>query len=146
MSIPGFNAPTGAGWPPQSVKEDCPCGCTGFGVLRKKTGHVRACPCKRCEAPRYKQRATRREKKIARDLGGERHALSGALSGADVTGAGLCVEETANARVCGPVRTAWVRKAARIVERRQKFGEVPVLVVSDEKPWLAVMLYEDLVR
>lgn len=138
--IPGFDSPD---WPPTSTKANCPCECGLFGTIRKKTGHVRLCPCKKCAAPRYRQRAARRERKIAKDFGGERQVLSGALSGADVKAPGVCIEETASKTICGPVRTAWNNKAARIMERRHRFAEKPMLVLADEKPWLVVMLYED---
>lgn len=124
-------------------KQDCACGCGIFGAVRKKTGHVNRCECRRCKAPRYKQRATRDEHKVAKDLHGERQVLSGALNGADVLYPGGCVEVTREKRIAGPVRTAWEKKTSRIMERRHRFAEVPVLILTDEKPWLCVLLYDD---
>jgi hypothetical protein len=132
--------------PIASNKADCPCGCGGFGVLRKRTGHVKRCPCRRCEAGRYGRRAYVRERKIAKDVGGERQPLSGAMGGADVLAAGVCIEETAQKSICGPVRTAWRKKAARINERRHRYGETGALILTDELPWLVVTPYEDWIR
>lgn len=126
-------------------KAECRCpdrACTVFGTL-KKNGHVRNCQCRACQAPRYKRRASNDERRIAREKGGEREPLSGALSGADVKGPGWSAEHTREKRICGPVRTAWNNKTLRLVGRRTRFGERVALVLADEKPWLVVQLYED---
>jgi hypothetical protein len=87
-----------------------------------------------------------REHRIARDAGGVREPLSGALSGLDGRSGVWVWEETAEFAVCRGVRRWWgtktvQRKVARLYGRPG--GEARALVLTDEKPWLVVMLYED---
>lgn len=102
---------------PGPEKADCPCGCGLFGTVRKKTWsdgsrHVRSCKCRRCEGGRQKPRATVRETKFARETGGERSPLSGALSGYDVRvpllgGGWVYVEETTQEAFCRGLERWW---------------------------------------
>lgn len=98
---------------PGPLKTDCPCGCGTFGTARRRAWndglepHVNRCPCRRCKAPRHKNNASRRENRIAKDTGGERSALSGALSGYDGR-SGLHVwEETSQVAITRTFRK-WV--------------------------------------
>lgn len=135
--------------PPRPMKVDCPCGCGAFGSLRQKQmkdglRHVSRCPCKRCMAPRFKQRARKRENALAKATGGERSYASGVLSGADVVGVVDC-EETANQDVVRGIRRWWnsrgvQRKVARLYTRQLR---PHALVLSDPQPWLVVMTFAD---
>lgn len=129
----------------------CPCGCGIVAQPRRKAWqdglapHSRGCPCRRCIGSRQRGKASRRERRIASDMGGDREVFSGALSGVDGR-AGLDVwEETAEKAVCRGIRRWWntltvQRKIARLMART---GVRRALVLTDEKPWLVVMLYED---
>jgi len=108
--------------------EPCVCGCALVGRPRKKVwagetvGHVAKCPCRRCKGGRQSPKARRREHRIAKDLGGERMALSGALSGVDVTGP-VDVEETAQVNLVRGLFRWWnsrqiQRKVGRLMARR----------------------------
>ncbi len=87
---------------PGPQKQECVCGCGIYGSPRRRAwndglaAHNKRCPCRRCEGGRHKARAGVRERRIARDTGGQRSELSGALSGYDGR-AGLDVwEESTN--------------------------------------------------
>lgn len=135
--------------PPAPIKIQCPCGCGAFGSLRQKVmrdglRHISRCPCKRCQAPRFKQRARKRENTVAKAVSGERSYASGVLSGADVVGVVDC-EETANQAIVRGVRRWWnsagvQRKVARLYQRQLR---PRALVLSDPQPWLVVMTFED---
>lgn len=134
-------------------KVECPCECGTFGTPKKKIArdglrHVARCPCKRCRAPRFKQNATRRESRIAKDTGGSREPLSGALSGVDGR-SGLHVWEETSAR--DVVRTAekwWLSKGvqdkvARLMKQR---GVARHLILSwgpRLKPQIVITPYDD---
>jgi hypothetical protein len=86
-------------------KIDCPCGCGLFGATKRahKDGvkHVRRCVCRQCKGRQVKHASGNRERRIARRLGGERAALSGALTGYDIRvplrgGSFVLIEETTN--------------------------------------------------
>lgn len=137
---------------PAPIKCECPCGCGQFGSLRQKVmkdglRHVSRCPCKRCTAPRFKQRARKRENVLARATGGERSYASGVLSGADTTSAVVECEETAQESLVRGIRRWWLgvgvqRKLARLYARQT--GVPRAFVVSwDGHPQLAVMTFAD---
>ncbi len=133
------------------TREECPCGCGTYGVVRQKVmrdglSHVRRCPCKRCKAPRHKTNASNRERKIARQTGGERSVLSGALSGYDGR-AGLHVwEETSQESIVRGFRK-WIEGKGVV----DKFGRLENLsgyyrhrILSwDGKPRWVLTPYED---
>lgn len=132
----------------------CPCGCLVVGRPRRKAWqdglgpHVRLCPCIRCRGSRTKQRSTKREKRIAQDIGGERSYASGVLSGCDVSGP-CDVEETAHLRYAAGIRRWWnskgvQTKTARLYARNN--GMPKAFVLTDETPWLVVMTYPDWVQ
>jgi hypothetical protein len=136
---------------PGPLKAECPCGCGKFGAVRQKVqrdglAHVRGCPCRRCAAPRHKNNASARERRVARDTGGERSVLSGALSGYDGR-AGLHVwEETAEVAIVRGFRS-WIEgkgvtgKLARLMGTS---GYVRHFIVSwDGKPRWVVTPYDD---
>lgn len=136
---------------PGPVKEDCACGCGTFGTPTKKLQrdglhHVGRCPCARCRAPRHKKNASRRERKIARDAGGERSPLSGALNGYDGR-AGLDVwEETSAEAVVRGIRKWWQSKTVTDkIERLMKLSGVNrhLILSWDGKPRLVVTPYDD---
>lgn len=138
---------------PGPQKGDCPCGCGLFGTVRKKKmadglNHVARCQCKRCAGSRYGKNANRRENRIAKDTGGSREPLSGALSGIDGS-SGLWVwEETSNRQIVATIERWWhskgVRdKCARLMNRS---GAARCLILSwgaRLKPQLVVIPYED---
>jgi hypothetical protein len=138
---------------PGPDKLDCPCGCGKFGTPRRKAWgdglrHVSRCPCPRCVGGRQSGKARRRENKVAKDLGGHRHALSGGLSGADVSAGYWSFEETSNEAIVRGFRRWWTSKGvrsklARLFARR---GEAHALVLSwDGRPQVVVTPYEDFV-
>lgn len=87
---------------PDDVPGPCSCGCGLVARPRKKgwkdglDPHARGCPCRRCSGGRQRGKSRNRENKLAKALGGERHVLSGALSGVDVSSPLVVIEETAN--------------------------------------------------
>ncbi len=133
--------------------EPCACGCGAVGAARTKAWrdglrHSRTCKCSRCMAPLYRRRAAQRERRIAKDLGGKRSPLSGAVNGADVVTAGVIeIEETANEAVIRGIRR-WSEsktvsaKTARLFAR---YGNVPraLVLVWGNRKRLVVMRYED---
>lgn len=72
--------------------------------------------------------------------------MSGGLSGVDGR-AGMWVwEETSNQAVCRGLRRWWNTKTVREKVARlygRPGGEYRAVILTDEKPWLVVMLYED---
>jgi hypothetical protein len=129
----------------------CVCGCGVIAQPRAKEWrdglgpHARSCQCVRCKGGRTRSRSRRQEHRTARETGGTREPLSGALSGIDGR-AGLHVwEETAEVQVCRGLRRWWTgkgtqRKLRRLLARR---GEYRAFIAKDEKPWLVVMPFED---
>ncbi len=105
---------------PGPFREDCQCGCGRYGVRRQKTmndgrNHVKGCTCARCRGSRYKQSSGARERRKATRLGGERAALSGALTGYDLRvplrgGAYLVIEETTAANINRGILAWWASK------------------------------------
>ena len=130
--------------------QDCVCGCGKVGQPRVRQWqdglgpHVKACQCRRCGAPKYKDRAYKRERRIAKAVGGERSVMSGALNGADVTGC-VDVEETAGQAYARGLFRWWDSKGvqtklARLMQRTL----VPrAFVVWQGKRGLVVMTFED---
>lgn len=131
----------------------CGCGCGLHGTYRQRAWRngvtcVRQCKCRRCEAPKYRRRAAARERRIAKDLGGERSPLSGAVNGADVITAGVIeIEETANESVVRGIRRWWESKtvAAKTARLFARHGDVPraLVLVWDGRKRLVVTRYED---
>lgn len=132
--------------------QPCPCGCGTVGQPRRKVWqdglapHSRGCPCRRCVGGRQRGKSRQREHRVARDTGGVREPLSGALSGVDGR-AGLWIwEETSNASLCRGLRRWWNTKQVRAKVARlygRPGGEYRAVILTDEKPHLVVMLYED---
>ena len=135
---------------PAPLRMNCPCGCGTFGALRRKImrdglRHVSRCPCQRCLAPRYKNRARGREHRIAAAVGGRRNLASGAYGGNDTVG-GICtVEETANQHVCRGIRPSSGTKTVtrKLAGLYSDSSKPRALVLTDEKPWLVVQTYAD---
>lgn len=138
---------------PGPERADCPCGCGLYGVQRRRAWgdglrHVKRCQCRRCQGSRHSRKASRRERRIAADLGGSREPMSGNLSGADVKAGGWSFEETSNEAVVRGIRRWWTsatvrRKVARLYARH---GEAHALILSwDGRPQLVVVSYEDFV-
>ncbi len=134
----------------------CACGCGVEGRPRVKAWrdsllHNRNCRCHRCLAPTYRKNAAKRERKIARDTGGTRHALSGALSGVDVSGPLIEIEETFNQAIARGIRRWWESKTvqakvARLFAHSRMTGVPAALVIGwDRRKRLAILPYEDLV-
>ena len=102
---------------PGPVKALCACGCGLYGNLRVKSWadglgpHVRLCQCNRCSGSRHKRNAGARERRIAKQLGGERSVLSGGISGYDIGTPIIKIEETSNRALVAGLR--------RFVESKQ---------------------------
>ncbi len=99
-------------------------------------------------APLYRKRAAQRERRIAKDLGGERSPLSGAVNGADVVTAGVIeIEETANEAVVRGIRRWWESQgvSAKTARLFARYGSVPraLVLVWGNRKRLVVMRYED---
>jgi len=87
--------------------------------------HVKGCTCARCRGSRYKRSSGARERTKARRMGGERAALSGALTGYDLRvplrgGAYVVIEETTNQSITRGIDAWWAgktvsRKVARLL-------------------------------
>jgi hypothetical protein len=55
---------------PGPTKADCPCNCGAFGVINKRTGHVRrVCPCRKCQGGRNRKRGLEKQRKARRAIG-----------------------------------------------------------------------------
>ncbi len=132
----------------------CPCGCGVESQPRVKrsrdgTHHARECRCRRCTAPTHRRNARRRENAIAKATGGNREPLSGALSGVDVSGPLVEIEETSNVALTRGLSRWWNSKQVQAkVSRLYKHGKmsgVPSAFVAswDGKPRLVVMTYVD---
>lgn len=110
----------------------CPCtdpNCNLFGTPRKKLwagetiGHVANCPCNRCTGSRHKRNAGARERRIAKQLGGERSVLSGGISGYDIGTPIIKIEETSNRALVAGLRRfveskQFQKKTSRLRERK----------------------------
>jgi hypothetical protein len=117
-------------------------------MQRDGLNHVNRCPCRRCSAPRHKNKASGRERKIAADTGGERSVLSGALSGYDGR-AGLHIwEETSNRAVVATFEK-WIEskgvtdKMARLMAQSGYMRHLIVSYGPRLKPRWVVTPYED---
>ena len=131
----------------------CPCGCEKVGQPRRKPwndglpAHVRGCkPCRRCTGSRQKPKASARERRVAKAIGGERHVLSGALSGVDVSNSVVDIEETAGEAIARGLRRWWESKAvtnkvARLYSRRVLPHAFLVWIAP--RRGLVVMTFED---
>lgn len=137
---------------PKPDLEDCACGCGKVGRPRVKQWqdglgpHIKACACRRCAGGRQRPRSRVRENRIAKDTGGERSPLSGALNGYDGRAGIWRWEETSNATVCrGFVR--WVNSKtvqSKIARLMAISGVNRALILSpDNKPKWVVIPYED---
>lgn len=131
--------------------EPCACGCGLQGRPRKKvwkdgTAHVPRCQCRRCKGGRQGGNARRRENRIAKQTGGERAVMSGALSGYDGR-SGLWVwEETSNVALVQGLRRWWESKQIRTKTARLMAlnGYARAFIATwDGKPRLVVIPYED---
>ncbi len=85
---------------------------------------------------------------MAKDLGGQRSAFSGAINGADVVAPFIEIEETANEAVVRGIRRWWtsktvVDKTARLFARPGHVARVLVLTWDGRKR-VVVMRYDDL--
>ncbi len=132
----------------------CSCGCGVIGQPRARAwhdglaAHARTCRCRRCEAPRYRQRAAKRERRMAKDLGGQRSPLSGAINGADVVAPFIEIEETANETVVRGIRRWWTSKT--VVDKTDRLfarpGDVAraLVLTWDGRKRVVVMRYDDL--
>ena len=130
---------------------ECSCGCGHVGTPRIKKWsdglhHAKGCKCRRCAGGRQKPKASARERRVAKAIGGERHVLSGALSGVDVSNALVDIEETANEAIARGLRRWWTSKGvqtkvARLYSRRV----LPhaFLVWIEPRRGLVVMSFED---
>jgi hypothetical protein len=137
---------------PKPPLEECACGCGTVGRQRARAWldglppHVKRCPCRRCSAPRFKTNASRRERKVAKAVGGRRNIGSGAFGGSDVVGGIVNIEETAQESLVRGLRRWWGTKAmqtktARLLEQRL----IPNAFVAswDGKARLVVMEWDD---
>lgn len=131
--------------------ESCPCGCGLVGQLRVKawadgSHHVKKCGCRRCTGGRQRGKSLIRENRIAKDTGGERSPLSGALNGYDGRAGLFRWEETSNVSITRGFRS-WISgkgvqdKLGRLMQLR---GVERVLILSwDGKPQWVIEPYED---
>jgi hypothetical protein len=141
----------------QHHREDCVCGCGVYGTLRRQPWrdglgpHVKTCPCRRCSGRRYKQQASRRERKVARMIEGKREWGSGAGGRADVSGV-VNIEETANRAVLAGLKRWWYGKGTQAkVAAIMKLKTAPPAFVASwsdaphlaPKPQLVVMRWDD---
>jgi hypothetical protein len=132
----------------------CPCGCGLVGTTtrahRDGTRHVRGCVCPRCRGRNVKRSSGNRERRVARRLGGQRAALSGALCGYDLAvplrgGGFLYVEETTNQGISRGLDRWWSgkgvqTKVARLLALRGLRALVlPDLVVMPRADWEALV-------
>jgi len=133
----------------------CPCGCGESGPPRARAwndgleAHVRRCPCRRCRATRYKNNASRRERKIGKDLGARRNPGSGAWGGSDILGAVCEIEETSNVSLLAGFKR-WVTGKGFTTKTAVIHGQTlkPAAFIAswDGKPRWAIMRYQDFVN
>jgi hypothetical protein len=131
--------------------EACACGCGVIGRPRVKRWtdglhHARGCGCRRCVGGRQRGKASNRERKIAKKIGGERHILSGALSGADVSNSLVDIEETGGEAYARGLRRWWESKAVQTkIKRLYQRRVLPhaFIVWIAPRKGLVVMTYED---
>lgn len=135
----------------KSDPEPCACGCGLVGrprvkVMRDGLQHVRLCKCRRCVGGRQPGKARKRENKIAKQTGGERSVMSGALSGYDGR-SGLWVwEETSNVQLVQGLKRWWLSKQvqAKTARLMTHNGYACAFIATwDGKPRLVVTPYED---
>lgn len=137
---------------PDPAPCECGCGLVGRPKVKAWANGVRCnkgCQCRRCKGRQVKRNATRREQRIARQLGLERSPLSGALNGIDLGGY-LEIEETANVALVRGLFSWWGSKQVRgkVARLYARPGLVPKAFVAsrDGRPCLAVLEWDDLVR
>jgi hypothetical protein len=141
----------------QHPREDCVCGCGLYGVVRRQPWrdglgpHVKSCRCVRCSGARYKRQASRRERKVALQIGGHREWGSGAGGRADVSGL-VNIEETAHVRYVSGLKRWWQSKGvqAKVAVVLALKTAPPAFVASwsdkphqAPKPQLVVMRWDD---
>lgn len=126
---------------PKPALVTCPCGCGKVGRPRTKAWadglapHVKACTCRRCSGRRHKPRAARTERRIAKDTGGERSPLSGALTGHDGHAGLDCWEHTADLTITRGFFKWWRGKGVQSkIERISTLnGMRPHLILEDKE-------------
>jgi hypothetical protein len=111
--------------------------------------HVKRCECRRCRAGRYKANASRRERRIGKDLNARRNPGSGAWGGSDILGAICEIEETANVGLLAGLRR-WVTSKGFVAKTATIHAQTlkPAAFVAswDGKPRWVVMRYPDFVN
>jgi hypothetical protein len=133
-------------------RQECPCGCQQFGVVRTRMMgdglyHVKLCPCRRCQGARHKPRSRAREHKVAKAVGGTRNIGSGAFGGTDVKGGVLEIEETSNVGLVAGLKRWWLSKQIQDkteVLMAQKLRPRAFVASWNGKPQLAVLTFDDL--
>lgn len=139
-----------------TVKIDCECGCGSYGSPRPRSRdgsqHTKRCECKRCIAGQYKGLAQKRERKIAKAIGGKANVGSGSLGGVD-TIEGVCdVEETSQVAITRGFQRWWLgamvtHKTMALMRRRLR-PRALVLSWGDKvvSPQVVIMPYNDWVE
>jgi hypothetical protein len=132
---------------PGPNKDDCPCGCGLFGLVKMGTGHVRGCKCRPCLGRRNRAKGDTKARNARKALG-----LPGANTRhEELWGGPLRIESKAGAQI-QPAWTAYIKMEAQS-EQHRSFGDhrpfVGVAMPDGTKDGLVMMrlsVFEERIR
>jgi len=99
------------------VKAYCLCGCGLFGKPNK-IGHIRLCPCKRCQGARNRRNGMKRQREFQADAGIKQAGWRGANGNEESWRDPFRWEHKADLKHAKPVVTAWRNVRAQIEKNR----------------------------
>jgi hypothetical protein len=120
---------------PGPMKASCACGCGLFGRPRtgKLEGHVRLCPCKRCQGGRNRTKGLNHQRKAAKALSIPKGASM--RSGQEEHWGGAVRVEVKSGAQCGPIITRF-----RLYEAQSEAQRA----IGDHRPFLAAVSHDGL--
>src|SRR3982751_5314905 len=120
---------------PGPMKASCACGCGLFGRPRtgKLEGHVRLCPCKRCQGGRNRTKGLNHQRKAAKALSIPKGASM--RSGQEEHWGGAVRVEVKSGAQCGPIITRF-----RLYEAQSETQRA----IGDHRPFLAAVSHDGL--
>ena len=117
------------------VRIDCPCGderCGGYGAPAKN-GHVRRCPCRKCEGRRSRQRGLKKQREARKSVGIPDARYHGQL-GNEENWNGPFRTEVKSGKMVGA--QAWFLRAEGQSDANRAIGDPrPFMFVAMPKGW-----------
>lgn len=111
---------------------DCPCGCGSFGAPAKN-GHVRRCPCRKCEGRRSRQRGLKKQREARKAVGVPDARYHGQL-GNEENWRGYFKTEVKSGKMVGA--QSWFLRAEGQAQANAAIGDArPFMFVAMPQGW-----------